>query len=63
MRRTWRDWDTGSGGPLESRDAASAEPLEGPPDQSEMIRDVGVILAIVLGAAVLANLLLMLSGG
>ncbi len=39
-----------------------AEPLEGPPDHGEMIRDVGRILVVVLGAALLADLLLSSAG-
>jgi hypothetical protein len=52
----WQDED-------ENGRLAPAEPLEGAPDQSETIRDVGVILVVVLGAAVLASLLVRLSGG
>ncbi len=46
----------------EGNDAACAEPLEGPLCQDAVLREIGGILALVLGAAVLANLLLILQG-
>lgn len=60
MERGWRERQVEA---ASFGEVADAEPLEGPPDQSEMIRDVGRILVVVLGAAVLAHLLLKLAGG
>jgi hypothetical protein len=58
-----RDARVGTGDGIRRREVPAAEPLEGPLDQTEVLREVAGLLALFPGAAALANACLILAAG